>query len=78
MGECIAVTFVKGDSSVHTKCCDGVLASGSNDPSAAGHPMGISLRGHGDPSTELFTGRLLVRANSWKPPICLPNRRQAK
>lgn len=64
VGERIAVTFLKGDSSVHTKCRQSAVASRFNDPSAVRHPTGVSLHGHRDPSTELFTGMLLVRANS--------------
>lgn len=36
VGEYIAVTFLKGNSSMHTKCCKSALASRSNDSSASG------------------------------------------
>lgn len=65
--------FPEGNLSMHTKYCKSVPASESSN-TAVKHPMGISLCGHRDSSTKLFTGMLLIRANSWKPPIHLCNR----
>lgn len=36
MEQCVAVTFLKGDASVHAKRRQSVLVSGYNDPSALG------------------------------------------
>lgn len=65
VGEYIVMPFLKGNSSVHTKCCISGHALGSNDSSAVRHPVGLSLH-----RVQRFihkTARMLpATANSWK------------